>query len=257
MIAMLTGMELGALLHLGKPKNVAKKLGISPSRASRLVKSLEKKGLVKDGNHSDGELETLVFLVKEYYGRLPLWKKITKNELLLLSAIKKGFHEPKELIYATEMPRASFYLALKNLTQKGMVKKRDIIEIPEVWIPLAKLAEGISIRVTAEMLKRRGAPLLTGFGWGIYLGEGTPAGLKAAKELVPEIVSEPHAYMGKKQKFQPEEIAAQVRILLPGKRGERIALEIMKRHGKNNPLYKMALKKYSLGEWNEGGETKY
>ena len=48
--------------------------------------------------------------------------------------------------------------------------------------------------------------------------------------------------MGKKQKFQPEEIAAQVRILLPGKRGERIALEIMKRHGENNPLYKMALK---------------
>jgi len=57
--------------------------------------------------------------------------------------------------------------------------------------------------------------------------------------------------MGKKQKFQPEEIAAQVRILLPGKRGERIASEIMKRHGKNDLLYKMALKKYSLGEWNE------
>jgi len=42
-----------------------------------------------------------------------------------------------------------------------------------------------------------------------------------------------------------------VRILLPGKRGERIASEIMKRHGKNDLLYKMALKKYSLGEWNE------
>lgn len=250
-MAMITGMELGTLLHMGRPKEVAKKLGISPSRASRLIRSLEKKGLVKEGNYSDAKLEALVFSVKEQYGALPLWKRITKSELVLLSAIKKGFNTAKELLYATEMPRSSFYLALKNLTEKGLVERRDILTISPVWIPLANLAEEIVTRTTAELLKKRGNPLLVGFGWGIYLGEGTPAGLRAAKKLIPEILPEPHAYMGRKSTFKPEEIAAQVRVLVPGKRGERIALEIMKRHGKDMELYKIALKKYSLGEWDE------
>jgi len=127
----LSRMEIRVLLDLEEEKNVtelAKELGLSIYRASTLVSSLERKGLIraKKGKKkivllNDTKPGELFRKIVSSFGHMPLDKVLSGKNLLLLAVLENVPSSPKELYIKASLPRSTLYHTINRLSNYGII----------------------------------------------------------------------------------------------------------------------------------------
>ncbi|AGK60099.1 hypothetical protein Asulf_00063 [Archaeoglobus sulfaticallidus PM70-1] len=131
---MLSRMEVTLLLKLSRERTIsqlAKELDISIYRASTLVTSLERKGLVKTGKKgkhkrvspSDAKPAELFRRLTHKFSHMPLEVILSGKTLALLAVLKAplGAHE---ICLRSNLSRSTFYHIVDRLSSYGILGKR-------------------------------------------------------------------------------------------------------------------------------------
>ncbi|GAB6101021.1 hypothetical protein JCM16138_02440 [Thermococcus atlanticus] len=132
----LSKMEVRALLKLKGGETItglASKLGLSIYRASVLVSSLKRKGLVKTEKRgkyrivslSEAKPAELFKRLVPKFGHMPLNRILSGKSLPLLAVLRDTPLSAHELCIKGNLPRSTLYYVLNRLSNYGIIGERD------------------------------------------------------------------------------------------------------------------------------------